>query len=98
MPLRSWIRRLFSNPVADTIRNAPRRVRLVVEEMEVRITPATITVNSLLDNTTSSDGLVTLREALAAANANTTTDLGDTGSGADTIQFAASLFTGGASD
>jgi hypothetical protein len=52
---------------------------------------ATLTVNSLLNNTSAGDGQVTLREAIAAANANTITDLGQTGSGADTIQFSAEL-------
>ncbi|MGB3189326.1 MAG: DUF4347 domain-containing protein, partial [Limnoraphis sp.] len=48
---------------------------------------ANIRVNSNADNTTANDGLVTLREAIIAANNNTTTDLGDTGLGADTIIF-----------
>ncbi|MDK3155472.1 DUF4347 domain-containing protein, partial [Kamptonema cortianum] len=48
---------------------------------------ATLRVNSLLDNTTANDGLVTLREAILAANSNSTTDLGDTGTGNDTIIF-----------
>ncbi|MGZ5445786.1 MAG: choice-of-anchor Q domain-containing protein [Thermoanaerobaculia bacterium] len=55
---------------------------------------ATLTVNSLADNTTSGDGLVTLREAVAAANADTATDLGQSGSGADTIVFDPSLAGG----
>jgi hypothetical protein len=55
---------------------------------------ATLTVNSLADNSTSGDGLVTLREAVAAANADTATDLGQSGSGADTIVFDASLAGG----
>jgi hypothetical protein len=55
---------------------------------------ATLTVNSLADNATSGDGLVTLREAIAAANADTATDLGQSGSGADTIVFDASLAGG----
>ena len=55
---------------------------------------ATLTVNSAADNTTSGNGLVTLREAVAAANADGVTDLGQTGSGADTIVFDASLAGG----
>ncbi len=55
---------------------------------------ATITVNSADDNLTGGDGLVTLREAVAAANADGSTDLGDTGSGADTIVFDAALAGG----
>ncbi len=52
---------------------------------------ATLTVNSAADDQTGGDGLVTLREAVAAANADGVTDLGDTGSGADTIVFAGAL-------
>ncbi len=55
---------------------------------------ATITVNSTDDNTTGGDGLVTLREAVAAANADSSTDLGEIGSGADTIVFDAALAGG----
>jgi hypothetical protein len=56
---------------------------------------ATLTVNSLADDTTAGDGLVTLREAISAANTDGTTDLGDSGSGPDTIVFDGSL-SGGA--
>jgi hypothetical protein len=62
-----------------------RRLRL--EPLEDRRLLATLTVNSASDVTLAGDGLVSLREAIAAANANTTTDLGHTGSGADTIVF-----------
>ncbi len=58
------------------------------------ISAATLTVNSLADDTTASDGLVTLREAINAARDDTTTDLGETGSGADLIIFDASLANG----
>ena len=51
--------------------------------------PATIIVTSIEDNTTV-DGQVTLREALQAANNDTTVD-GVTGFGADTIIFDPSL-------
>ena len=54
-------------------------------------TTAVLTVNSALDNTTAGDGLVTLREAIIAANTDTTTDLGQTGAGHDEIRFAQSL-------
>jgi CSLREA domain-containing protein len=52
---------------------------------------ATITVNTLADNTTSGDAQCTLREALANANANADTTVGDcvAGSGADTINLTA---------
>ncbi len=51
---------------------------------------ATIVVNSLLD-TTATDGLCTLREALANANSNSDTTGGDcvAGSGTDTIDLSA---------
>ncbi|MCE9555851.1 MAG: hypothetical protein K8T91_21085 [Planctomycetes bacterium] len=55
---------------------------------------ATITVTSLADDLTV-DGLVTLREAINAANTDTSVDGSTSGSGADTIVFNASLFTGG---
>jgi hypothetical protein len=50
---------------------------------------ATLTVNDLSDNTTAGNGQVTLREAIIAANADTMTDLGQSGSGADTIDLSA---------
>jgi cysteine-rich repeat protein len=52
---------------------------------------ATLTVNSAGDDTIAADGLVTLREAILAAEADAATDLGDVGSGADTIVFAPAL-------
>lgn len=50
---------------------------------------ATITVNSVADNTTGSDASCTLREAVENANNDSDTTGGDctAGSGADTIQF-----------
>lgn len=63
------------------------------ERLEPRTLPAVITVTSLGDNLTA-DGQVTLREAIRAANNNSTVD-GVTGSGADTIQFAPSLTASG---
>jgi predicted outer membrane repeat protein len=66
-----------------------------IEHLENRRVMAVLTVNSLLDNETAADGLVTLREALVAANDDSTTDLGQTGAGADRIEFAGSLFSGG---
>ncbi len=65
------------------------------EVCESRVLLSSLTVNSLEDNLTSGDGLVTLREAILAANTDATTDLGQTGSGADTIVFDASLVAGG---
>jgi CSLREA domain-containing protein len=51
---------------------------------------ATITVTSLADNATV-DGQVTLREAIQAANTDTSVDGSTAGSGADTIVFAPGL-------
>jgi hypothetical protein len=58
-----------------------------LDSLEDRVAPATLVVNSLSDSTPAGDGWVSLREAIAAANNNSTTDLGHTGSGADTIVF-----------
>ena len=68
-----------------------RARQLFVESLEDRRMLATLTVNSELDNLIGGDGLVTLREAIIAANGDTATDLGDTGSGADEIVFDPSL-------
>lgn len=72
-------------------RTAVGRRRPYFESLETRELLAVLTVNSALDNTTPGDGFVTLREAILAANSDTTTDLGHTGNGADTIQFDPSL-------
>ncbi|HEX2476111.1 MAG TPA: right-handed parallel beta-helix repeat-containing protein, partial [Lacipirellulaceae bacterium] len=69
----------------------PHRRRLRFEPLEHRHLLASLTVNSLSDIKLAGDGLVTLREAIIAANTNTATDLGQTGSGADTIEFAPGL-------
>ena len=62
-----------------------------VELLEDRTVPATLTVTTLADAVVN-DGQVSLREALTAANNDSTVD-GATGSGADVIEFDASLFT-----
>src|SRR5262245_32343834 len=67
---------------------------LCVEALEDRVVPAVITVTSLVDDL-SADGQVTLREAILAANTDSSVDGSVAGSGADTIEFAAGLFTGG---
>ncbi len=64
-----------------------------LERLEDRRVLATLTVNSPLDVQDSTDGVVTLREAIEAANSDTSTELGQTGSGADTIEFDASVFS-----
>ena len=62
------------------------------EQLEGRNMLAVLTVNSFADNTTPGDNLVTLREAVLAANANTATDLAETGAGADVIRFDPAVF------
>ncbi|TWT29357.1 hypothetical protein KOR42_55300 [Thalassoglobus neptunius] len=68
-----------------------------VEAFESRILLTTLTVNSAADNVIANDGLVTLREAIIAANTDGITDLGETGSGADEIVFRGDG-TGGTTD
>jgi len=70
----------------------PRNRRLLgFESLEDRRMLAVLIVNSAADNTITGDGLVTLREAIIAANNDTVTDLGLSGFGADTIVFNATL-------
>ena len=51
-----------------------------------------LTVNSIADNLTAGDGLVTFREAINASNNKTITDLGETGTGNDLIVFDKDVF------
>jgi CSLREA domain-containing protein len=60
------------------------------EFLEFRRLPAQIVVTSLEDNTVS-DNNVTLREAIAAANNDTSVDGSTAGNGADEIVFSANL-------
>src|SRR5437868_3782027 len=62
-------------------------IRAAIEPLEVRRLLAGLVVNSVADDTTPGNNLVTLREAITAANNDTTTDTGQTSSGADTINF-----------
>ncbi|MFK7821685.1 MAG: choice-of-anchor Q domain-containing protein [Planctomycetaceae bacterium] len=71
-----------------TIRRAP-----VLEVLEERCLLSTITVTSLVDNTTA-DGEVTLREAILAANSDTSVDGSTAGSGPDKIVFAPAITSG----
>ena len=66
------------------------RRRLTFEPLEDRRMLATITVTSMADNL-NVDGVVTLREAIHAAEMNVSVDGSTAGSGADTIQFAPGL-------
>jgi CSLREA domain-containing protein len=70
------------------------KAQLFLESLETRLLPAvTLVINSLADNT-NVDGLVTLREAIEAANANMTVGdaVHDGSGGIDTINFDPSVF------
>ena len=74
------------------LRRAGRRPSVaMVSRLEPRVLLTVLTVNSLADDTTAGDGLVTLREAIGAANTDTATDLGQAGAGVDEIVFAPGL-------
>ena len=65
---------------------------LSFERLEDRTLLSTLTVNSLANDITGGNGLVTLREAIIAANTNTGTDGGGTGAaGLDQIVFIPGL-------
>ncbi len=83
-----WLRQLVGSQVRAP--RVPRRLSLG-HLLEDRLAPAILTVNSLLDNATANDGLVTLREAISASVNLTTTDLAQTGDGNDTIQFSSAI-------
>ena len=88
---RRWLRDQIQQRAVST-----RRRRIGFEQLEIRALLATITVTGLLDNI-DSDGIVTLREALQAAETDTSVDGSTAGSGADTIEFSPALTeTGGA--
>ena len=59
-----------------------RRARLKFELLEDRITPTSSTVTTLLDTVNAGDGVISLREAIIAAEADPE---------ADTIDFDPSL-------
>lgn len=63
---------------------------LFLDWLEDRTAPALITVTTLSD-ASAGDGLVSLREAIQAANTDTSVDGSTAGSGADTIVFDPSL-------
>src|SRR5262249_33861983 len=81
----SWLKATRQSRTAARRRRSSVRLRL--EALEDPAVPGMITVTSLLDNTTV-DGKVTLREALQAAETDTSVDGSAAGSGADTITFA----------
>ena len=75
------------------IRRSVRRRPVASDALETRCLLSTITVTSLADNT-DSDGEVTLREAIQAANTDTAVDGSVAGDGADRIEFAPELAGG----
>jgi hypothetical protein len=81
MTKRSWIRRLFTRPVARTIRKATSPSRPALEVLEGRWVPSTLVVTNPTD--TPVTGLIDLRQAIAMANTN----VGD-----DTITFDTTVF------
>jgi Ca2+-binding RTX toxin-like protein len=79
----AWLRRFGKNQTGPL----PRHTRLSVEPLEMRAVPATIIVTGTGD-TIAVDGLVTLREAITAANTNAVSGDAPAGSaGLDTINF-----------
>ncbi len=84
-----WLSRR-SRPEKRLEKSASRARRLRIEPLEDRQLLAVITVNSLADDLVV-DGMVTLREAIQAANTNGSVDGSMAGSGADTIEFVTAL-------
>lgn len=72
-------------------RHQPTHAKPIGEPLETRRLLASIAVNSAGDSL-AADGLVTLREAIIAANTDTATEGGQAGSGNDTITFDADAF------
>ena len=71
--LRAWVRSLAAPTL--TIRKPRPGVRLQLDPLEARLVPAVVTVTTALDDLTPNDGTVSLREAIAAINADS--NLGD---------------------
>src|SRR5262249_26953666 len=74
----SWLTSLFGLAPRSSRSRHPRsalppgsRHRLALEELEDRLAPATLMVNSTLDTANDSDPYLTLREAIALANSDT---------------------------
>src|SRR5436309_1560591 len=63
---------------------ARQAARAILQQLEPRVLLSTYTVNTISDALNPGPGLMSLRQAVAAANAH---------SGADTINFAANVFT-----
>jgi CSLREA domain-containing protein len=70
-----------------------RSFRPQVDRLEDRLAPAVITVTTLADES-ASDGQVSLREAIQAAETHTSVDGSAAGTGNDTIVFAPAIAGG----
>ena len=89
-------RRLKSRAKSPSKLTSANQQQLSFDQLEARHLLATLVVNSAADLPVDlSDGVVTLRDAIHAANTDTLVAPGaETGSGADTITFDGSVFNG----
>src|SRR4051794_38961612 len=71
-----WLSGLFSakSPSSTQAPRRPHRTLLRVEHLEDRLAPATVTVTTTADDVSPGNGAVSLREAITAINAGSTTD------------------------
>src|SRR5262245_35190546 len=93
--LTSWLRPARRNTKTLAAPGKRPLARPVLEYLESRDTPAVFIVNSIADGTPTTDGNLTLREAITAANTNAAS--GDAGPGdadGDTILFDSAVFVG----
>lgn len=89
--LQQTVARKLSRGFSTNRRSHRNAISWRLEQLEERIVPTIITVTSAADNVTV-DTLVTLREAIIAANTNTSQDTSAVGSPlGDVIQFASAL-------
>ena len=90
-------RRLKSRSKTPSKRTSVNQQQLSFDQLEARHLLATLVVNSAADLPVDlSDGVVTLRDAIHAANTDMLVAPGaETGSGSDTITFDGSVFSGG---
>ena len=96
MSIHNRLRKLTNKPQTH-LRTRCRTRRLAMEALEHKRLLATLTVTSLSDDTLANlagDGQLSLREAVVAANLDTSVDGSLAGSGADTIEFAPGLAGG----
>jgi len=82
-------------PCRNSRPTPPRMPRPDFEQLEGRLLLSTVYVVDSLADIAFDDGLLTLREALTAANTDKAVNDAPAGDGADIIQFADALFTAG---